>query len=48
MITNNELEKKKGHALQPYRKEYVRGGGGLLEEMVTNIDFEIPESTVLM
>jgi len=29
MITNNELEKKKGHALQPYRKEYVRGGGGL-------------------
>jgi len=23
MITNNELEKIKGHALQPYRKEYV-------------------------
>lgn len=47
MITNNKLEKIKGHTIQPYRKEYVKGGEPL-EKMVTKINFEIQESTVLM
>jgi len=55
LLQNNELERIKGHALQPYWKvigeneqKKKKISKILLEKMVTKIDFEIQESTVLM